>query len=374
MTIVFGTSFTIIEHRWSGWKAVLAQKSLEPQFHLSDGVYTLYAYDNPDVHTCQVFFDEVPSSALTAYSQEQNDADKVEFMSLSSSWGKQNEKRQSGNKALLVAQAGREGIETIYATHNFCDPTSWFADSVRVEDAVLMGSGSIFSGSHSNWICMNRGSVLDEEGWKEDVDHGYEVIVIANGVPLTERDPLCTTGGDYVVNYESGSIDLLTSEYSPGAVTASYSYADGSTFYIQPIPYKKLDIEEVEAQFTVDVDMKDTIVFGVFGHVQVFAPQYWEGNGGPFPTNYKVELKRQSYKSMKQLIDEALGSYPVIPALGGVKRGLSTNMYGFPFRYGTVRTLYDSYGLEVRVWLQSHIPCGGERVSATFYCVASNEV
>jgi hypothetical protein len=118
--------------------------------------------------------------------------------------------------------------------------------------------------------------------------------------------------------------------------------------------------------------MKDTIIFGVFGYVQVFAPAYWQGNGGPLPTNYKVELKRQSYKSFMQLTDEALGSYPVIPAIGGSDRGFSHEMYGFPFRYGTVRSLFADYGLEIRVWLQNHIPHEGERVTATFYCVADD--
>jgi hypothetical protein len=283
------------------------------------------------------------------------------------------EKRQSGNKALLVANAAREGNETIYASHNFCDPTTWFGDSVRTTE-VLSGSGTVFSSSYVNWINMEYGKVLDEEGWKEDVSHAYQVVVVAADVTRSMREPYATSGGDYTVNYESGSITFVSGTYSANQVTASFSYANGSTFYIKPFPYKKLDIEEVEAQFTKDIIMNDTIVFGVFGYVQVFAPQYWEGLGGPLPTNYKIELKTQKYKTISQLVDEALGSYPVVPAIGGSQRGFTNEMYGFPFRYGTVRTLYDSYGLEVRVYNKNHIPHSGERVTATFYCVASDEI
>ena len=373
MSIHFGSNFTQINHRWTSWLSILNSKNFEPQFHEEVSHYTIYAYDGNDIHYCQIFINDVPYSSLSDYTQEQNDIDKLDFeTNYKSIWNKQIEKKQSSNKAILVAQAGREGTETIYASHNFCDPTSWFSDSVRTSE-VLLGSGTIFSSSYQNWICMNRGSVLDEEGWKEDVSHGYEIVVVAAGVTCSAQDPLSDVGGDYVVNYESGSITFLTGTYSANEVTASFSYANGSTFYIKPYPYAKLNIEEVEAQFTKDVIMNDTIVFGIYGYVQIFAPAYWSENGGPLPTNYKVLLKTQKYKSIQQLIDEALGSYPVVPAIGGSKRGLSSEMYGFPFRYGTVRTLEDKLGLEVRVSLENHVPCGGERVTATFYCVVDSE-
>lgn len=373
MSIHFGTSFTHINHRWTDWKVVHATKHLEAQWHDDGTTYTIYGYDGNDVHYCQIFKGEVPSSALVEYSQEQNDADKLEFETIYKSiWGKQVEKRQATNKALLVAVAAREGSETIYASHNFCDRTTWFGNSVRTTEA-LSGSGTVFSGSHQYWICMNRGNVLDEDGWSDDVPHGYQVIVVANGVSMSQRNPLSDTGGDYVVNYESGTITFLTGTYDTGSVTASYSYENGSTFTITPYPYKKLDIEEVEAQFTEDVVMNDTIVFGLYGYVQCFAPQYWQGNGGPFPTNTKILLKTQKYRSLRQLVDEALGSYPVIPPIAGARRGFSSPMYGFPFRYSTARSLFDSMGMEVRVWLENDIPCTGERVTATFYCVVDDE-
>jgi len=335
--------------------------------------YSIWGYDGPEIHICKIWKTTVPVGTEELYSQEQNDADKTEFEnSHKISCNKAIEKKQTENKALLVAIAGREGSETIWASHNFCDRTSWFGDSIRTSE-VLSGSGTVFSSSYPYWIDMEHGKVLDEDGLKEDVDHGYQVVVVANGVTQSVREAFASTGGDYVVNYQSGSITFLNNSYNANEVTASFSYENGSTFYVRPTTGKALEIEEAEAQFTKDVVITDTIVFGIFGYVQVFAPQYWQGTGGPLPTNYKVELQRQSYKTIGQLVDEALGSYPVIPAIGGPDRGFSNDMYGFPFRYGTIRRIWDMYGLEVRCWLQHHNALEGERVTATFYCVSKDE-
>lgn len=351
-TIDFGADWTEFKKWLDGTYATLLYTWCEDDF-----TYSVFAEDG-------IFIRTVGINKTSSSDQTDFETNYKKYRSI--------EKRQPGNKAQLVAIAGREGNETIYASHNFCDPTSWFTDSVRTTE-VLSGSGTVFSSSYINWIDMEHGKVLDENGWKEDVEHGYHVVIVAAGVTRSIREPFATSGGDFTVDYKSGSITFVSGTYNASEVTASFSYENGSSFIIAPYPYKKLDIEEVEAQFTKDVVMKDTMIFGVYGYVQVFAPQYWEGMGGPLPTNYKVQLKTQEYKSMMQLTDEALGSYPIIPAIGGAERGFTQEMYGFPFRYGTVRTLYNTYGLEVRVWLKDHIPHQGERVTATFYCVASDE-
>lgn len=362
-------------HNWLNWKQELTKRSGIWQHEHDNEQYIIWFYDGPEIHITNIWLNTVPNDIIqNGYTQEQNDSDKLDWeTSYQINSNNSIEKRQTNNKALLVANAGREGNETIYASHNFCDKTTWFQDSGRKEFETLSGSGTVFTATEQNWICMDRGRVLDEEGWKEDVSHGYQVIVVANDVTKSQCDPFTGTDGDYIVDYETGQITFNSESYSAENVKASYSYARSSIFSIAPTPYKKLDIEEVEAQFTKDVIINDSFVFGVFGYVQVFAPEYWEGNGGPLPTNYKIELKRQTYATLTQLIDEALGSYPIIPALGGSSRGLSNDMYGFPFRYGTIRSLYNSYGLETRVWLKNHNACGGERVTATFYCISSNE-
>lgn len=362
MTTTINLNTRVIDHAadWEEFKKWIdgTYANLLHTWTEDEYAYLIFAMDGNFVRSCGINKDA--------------GANQIDFETSWKSFKQVSQKIQINNKALLVATAGREGSETIWASHNFCDRTSWFGDSVRTTE-VLSGSGYVFSSSYVNWIDMDHGKVLDEDGIKEDVEHGYNIEVIAAGVPKTAREPFTTSGGDYTINYRSGSITFLNNSYNANEVTASFSYEGGSTFYLKPDSGKALDIEEAEAQFSKDIVLTDTIVFGVFGNVEVFAPQYWQGNGGPFPTGYKVELLRQQYKNVSQLVDEALGSYPVIPPIGGAERGFSNEIYGFPFRYGTIRTIRDSYGLQIRCWLKNHNVLQGERVTVTFYCTSKLE-
>jgi hypothetical protein len=88
----------------------------------------------------------------------------------------------------------------------------------------------------------------------------------------------------------------------------------------------------------------------------------------PLPSGTLIELLTTRYLRLDQIIDEALGSYPVIPAMGGSSRGNQHARYGFPFRYGAVRVLTSAALMELRVRLEGDIPYEGERATATFYC------
>ena len=128
-----------------------------------------------------------------------------------------------------------------------------------------------------------------------------------------------------------------------------------SVYAFVPLEGTRVDIEEVEAQFSVNVDMNDSIVFEV-----------WAYNPDDLPN--KVVIARTRYKTFRNMIDEALGSYPVIPAIGGEStRGSPSAIYGFPFRYGTIRSLTSAYGVELRVRLENDTVFGGTHATATFY-------
>ena len=73
------------------------------------------------------------------------------------------------------------------------------------------------------------------------------------------------------------------------------------------------------------------------------------------------------------MIDEALGSYPIIPAIGGTSnRGMNSSVYGFPFAYKAVRRLDSRAGMELRVSLQHDTAFTGMRATGTFYAVSRN--
>lgn len=277
---------------------------------------------------------------------------------------------EQDDKAIRVAQVGRLGTEVIFATHDFCDKTTWFGDSERVTDEVLVdsGDGYTFTSSHINWIDMTHGKVFDEDVYAAEVDHNYSVVIKIDDIIVNQRPPFAISGGDYTVDYENGSITFANLQ-SGKTVEASYSYENGSTWYMRPLPGKKLSIESAEAQFSVDTIINDTIQFGAFGLVDVFAPQLVDN---PIPSGTLIPIATTRYKTLDQIIDEAIGSFPVIPALGGAVRGNLQARYGFPFRYGSVRVLNSLAGMELRVFLEGHQAFEGERATATFYCSSEN--
>ena len=274
---------------------------------------------------------------------------------------------EQSDKAVRVAQVGRLGSEVIYATHNFCDPTTWYSESERATDEVLSdsGDGLSFNSAHANWVDMTHGKVMDEEAiaLENEPGHLYGVAVTVDDVEQAQRAPFAASGGDYDVDYAAGTVTFFSAP--GGAVKASYSYEAGSVWVMRPTPGKQLKIEQAEAQFSENIVMNDTIRFGAWGVADYFAPQYVPD---PIPSGTLIELQFTRYQRLDQIIDEALGSYPVIPAMGGAARGNLQPRYGFPFRYGAVRVLTSAALMELRVGLEGGTPYGGERATATFYC------
>lgn len=277
---------------------------------------------------------------------------------------------EQADKAARVVLSGRLGKEVIYATHDFTDRTSWYSASVRVTDEALIdsGDGLTFTSARPNWIDMTHGKVFDEDAVAAEVSHKYVVAVTVDGVEKTQRTPFATSGGDYDVDYATGKVTFYSAQ--TGVVKATYSYENGSTWVVRPAPGTLLKIEEAEAQFSVDVILNDTIRFGAWGLVDVFAPQLMPG----IPSGTLLELEVNRYKAIDQIVDEARGSFPVIPAIGGSSgRGSQQARYGFPFRYGSVKVLSSKAGMELRVSLEGNTVFGGERATATFYCSSEIE-
>jgi len=283
------------------------------------------------------------------------------------------------NGAARVAIAPLEGSETIYSTHNFVDPTTWYSQSTRVTNEVLTDSGNGLTWDSINpiWIDMVSGKVQDEDGIIEEEaertpsHHGWSVVIKVDDVVKTMREPLESSGGDYTVNYSTGKIIFFSSQ-AGSVVKATYSKESGSGWRLKPMPNKILDIIDAEAQFSADVDMTDTLEFAVKGPIDIFAPQMLQSNGGPYPPGTMIPLVTQKYKKFTQLIDEARGAYPVISSIGGT-RGVSAAIYGFPFQYSTTRELKSSLGLELWISLVHERKFGGQHATATFYCTSRSE-
>jgi len=274
----------------------------------------------------------------------------------------------------ILGTSPRQGSETIFATHDLCDPTSWYGESIRVTGEAMTdtGDGLTWSVAATNFIDMTHGKVMNEDTYILEVDHEYAIKVYVDSVEMEQRAPFADSGGDYTVDYINGTVTFAVDQ-SGKTVTIDYSKAVGSCFILEPVEGKVLDIESAEAQFSADVVYNDTIIFEVYGYVIAFAPAMAQSNGGPLADFDLISLTQKKYKTLDQIIDEAMGSYPVIPAMGGGIRGGASPRHGFPFRYGTIRRLYHSLGMQLCVRLEGDTAFGGERATATFYCTSKDE-
>lgn len=279
-----------------------------------------------------------------------------------------------------VTSTGREGTEFVFASHNFCDKTTWYASSTRVtgESMTDSGDGLTWNSANTHWIDMVHGKVYFEDNvradtmWGQNSNGGYEVKVYVDAVEQTQ-DPMYGAAQDFSVNYATGDV-TFTSTQAGNAVTVDYSYATAdSSWVMRPVVGKCIIIEEAEVQFSADLSFDDTVVMSVWGWVEVFAPQYWDGYDppGPYPAGTLIELRAERYTTHDQVVDSARGSYPNIPAVAGV--GGSTQVrHGYPFRYGTITTLDSTYGMELRSLTENATELGGERATVTFYGVVKD--
>jgi len=280
--------------------------------------------------------------------------------------------QQNTDGLLQFTTEPRVGTEVIYATHNFSDPTTWFGDSVRVEDEVATDDGDGLSWSLANGmlIDLTHGKIFDEDAYILDQQtanpgspHGYAIVVRVNGVLKTQRAAFAPSGGDYTVAYGDGKIVFAASQ-AGNTVLVSYSYENGSTFYIVPEAGTNVDIEKAKSAWSDNFVMNDTVEFQVWGYAAVFAPQLG------LPAGTKIPILTTAYKTLAQLTAEASAFGPfAIPATGGTVRGLAQPQHIVEFRYGTLRRLLSAYGIELRVKLENDMPMGGDFTTATFYCV-----
>lgn len=363
MPITIAPQYTQRSSRWTSWKEEYTRKkNVRHQHEDADGIYTVWFYDGPEAHICTMWKGAVPSGVIegSGYTQEQNDADKAEFEADYAPTSNMTLDPRNVEGVPLLTEEPRIGRELIMVTHDFCNPTTWYTNSQRVT-CIMTGSTPwlTFSGPHKNWIDMEHGNMFDEDSLASDVDHHYSTSVWIGTTLKEPRDPFASFGGDYEIDHRNGHI-IFYAPVVEQPVTASYSYATDSTWVLKPDDGSKLNIEVAEAQFGVDMTMNDSIEF-----------QIWVYN--PYDLPNKVQYDATVYKTVRNLIDEALGSYPLVKAFGGPLRGISADVYGFPFRYGTVRSLLSSQGVELRVRLKNDNAFSGSYATATFYCTVHDE-
>lgn len=266
-----------------------------------------------------------------------------------------------------------QGSSAILVTHNFCDPCTWFGDSVRITEEVLsdLGDHIHYRSDHKNWIDLTHWRLTHEDNIINDTESWpngpFTVLVTVDDVVQVE-------GQDYKVDYESGELRFRwischqdnvwfgAGPLNPGAVVkATYNYANGSTYYLRPAVGKILRIVKTEVQFTQDVLIRDTMIW-----------QTWVYN--PYDLPNKVPYGAPVvYKGAKDYIAEGNQGTGTIQPFGGTVRGMHNKVSVFPFDYVSSKDLPASAGAEIRCQLKNHLPMIGEWGTATMYTLSEDE-
>lgn len=264
-----------------------------------------------------------------------------------------------------------DATRAYYFSHNWCDPTTWYGDSIRAvdESATNMGNHKTYQLDHYNIIDTYHGKLFGEDLLTDADGYDYRVHVKVNSLDgYVEHDPHYTDYSDaydYVVDYVNAQI-VFAYELQPNDdVTVTYHYENGSTFYAIVPDGKKLLIDSSEVQFSDDVNLVDTIKYQVY----VYNPYY---PIGPLKVPYG---NPNVYKTMSDFQVEATKTYPIFPVIGheGNWRSMSKPLIVLNWDYVSGTALRSSYGTEIRIWLEHNKPFEGTYASLTFYGLENDE-
>lgn len=230
-------------------------------------------------------------------------------------------------KAIKVAPITPEGSSSTLVSHNFCDPTTWWTQSIRISQETLSTSDNFtFNSGHVNWIDITHGKIPYEDRLQTATILYKPVIYIDNVVT--------TTG--FTINYATGDVTFESSQTGK-TVKADYNYATGSMWKIEPTAGKIIKLIGTEVKFTKDITWGN--------HSIIFAP---------FSGNTQVGAATV-YKSIFDLIKCTTGNYQIVPSFGGN----ANDVVIMPFNYTTSKDLKSSQGLHIRIWLSDDQPVQG---------------
>jgi len=208
-------------------------------------------------------------------------------------------------------------------------------------------------------------------------------------------DIIMTDGIEYNVY---GYVDVFAPQYMYKRLTGTAQFTNGSTTVIgintlfttevSIGKYIRIETDGPESYMLVSNIISDTeitLVSQYTGSSTTLTVACSNNFTGVYPSLTKIPLSRTRYKKFYNIVQEAIGSYPSLPAIGCTTeqsnitslnefrrkaRGTKSAMQSIPFRYGTIRELVSDSGLELRVTTSHHRMFGGESATLTFYCTS----
>lgn len=368
-----------ISKTWSELKVIQATKQLPWQYEETSDVYRVFLVDGVIRYETVLW---KTAGSLVGGMPAGMDTDRADFET--NVIPKCNLIPTTGPRAggrSQISTFPTEGSSVNIFSHDWCNPTTWYTQAVRVVDEVATDSGDqiTWNLSRQNIIDTYHGKITGEDFLSDSGGNSYRVSVTVDGVAKAEVDPH-TGVGDFTVDYANGKI-VFGSALNVGAVVkATYHYENGSLFIVAPDSGKRLLLKRVEVQFTDNINITDTIKFIPYGLVDVFAPSLVNN---PYPSGTKIPINDGTvYKTMQDYINESNGAQPKIIDLGGSSsnwRASQNKTVILVWDYMTVDYISSAAGVELHTYLDHDTPFSSINTTpasaiATFYCLSEDEV
>ncbi len=255
--------------------------------------------------------------------------------------------------SLSVAATPILGSRKTIVSHNYCDPTTWYSNSIG-EDGD--GYGQVFStidayvtyqspDDRVNWIDASHGRITGEHLLTQ-----YQVQVTVDGYAKIEDT-------DYTVNYQDGYVVFDSALTSSNVVKASFSYEAGSTFALVPASGKTLRILYTEVQFGISTKIS---------HCCPIRFQVWVYNPYDLPNKFPYGSP-ELYKSENDIVNISNGGEHIVQF-----GGLAEDVVILPFKYAAVTDLSSAVGAEIRISIDSDTPLDGYYATMTAYCLSED--
>lgn len=375
MQISFPASFTQCICTWEEWKA---HQFRYPVYRFEDNgsTYTIWGYDGPEIYICVLDYAE-------------DITDKVDFDThyKAGANGQLDIKTLDGRQRAATEKS--DGSRANFYSHDWTDPTTWYQQAARTVTETAAPDGSdnthkTYFLSHAPIIDTYHGKITQEDFLKDASGYSFRAIVTVNGTPKIEQDPHFGTGGDYTVDYAAGKIMFLSAlDPVNDIVTVTYHWVDVATgngvasrFTIAPVTGKKLVLTLAECQFSTDVNLKDTVIFEVWGIADYFLSTAQMISYGILPgIGYKVKLQTFVYKTLSDFQNDAMRAYPRYPDMGDPTNWRSQKVAVTVFDWDYIAGSYiqSSKGMEVRLYLQHDRAFDGWMATTTFYMISEDE-
>lgn len=373
---VFNNGFAIFDCTWTELKNLCESKIMFMQYVDKGPNYYIFAVDENLLYKHEIYKDSSQLPENWEFSAGENDAALNDFVdNYKPSANKPLRRRQKDGSywASLVDLHASELIET---TINYANKSTWYDTAERITNQTLTANND-----HTQYSCpngtviinMEHGKIFDEDVTAAELDpvNLFKVKVYVNDVLKTMREPFKTSGGDYEVDYLNGKIIFFNALTNTDVVKADYHKAVNSKWALKPLEGKVLEINYAEVDVSADIIMNDTIVFNVYGLVDVFAPELVNNNIIPSGTHIIIDTTK--YKTINQLRQEAIGTTPAEPPCGGPIRGVTQDWRTMPFRYRATKILWASRGMYLEISLENDLAFDGENATATFHCLSRDE-